>query len=370
MKMISFGKLRERLNKRKSKSIQNEDKKTNGLKESEDYEEECDPNRIDVNYDRLSSQNESNQRIDLSTTSSAANSHRYPIEFFRSFRNRFKKNKGKDKLHQISAPIHQNHELNTESNRSQTDLDLKDEELAQNNNEIDLNGGEVVEQNCQQLIDTKETQNDPQSYSDESMSSASKPIVSHNNKSFSEEELFNQSVDNLNEMDERKFSLFEEMDKLSKCGWYWGPITRCEAEAKLRDQMDGAFLVRDSSDDHYLFSLSFRSYGRTLHTRIEYTNGLFRFYSNTSSEGHHSIIELIEESISDSQKGVFCYSRGRSSVSPSFPVRLTKPVSRFTEVRSLQYLCKFVIRQTTNYSQIQSLPLPERIKGFIENGRY
>ncbi|XP_023224083.1 suppressor of cytokine signaling 6-like [Centruroides sculpturatus] len=165
-------------------------------------------------------------------------------------------------------------------------------------------------------------------------------------------------------------SLTQELFKLSKCGWYWGPITRSEAEEKLLEQSDGAFLVRDSSDDRYLLSLSFRSFGKTLHTRIEHCNGLFSFYAQPELEGHTSIVRLIEQSMNYSQSGVFCYSRSRSPGSPSYPVRLTKPVSRFTQVRSLQYLCRFVIRQHTRFDHIQKLPLPSRIKGYLEEGHY
>ena len=56
-------------------------------------------------------------------------------------------------------------------------------------------------------------------------------------------------------------------------GWYWGPLSWDEAEAKLATKPDGSFVVRDSSDDRYILSLSFRSQHTTHHTRIEHYKG-------------------------------------------------------------------------------------------------
>lgn len=155
-------------------------------------------------------------------------------------------------------------------------------------------------------------------------------------------------------------------------GWYWGPVTRVEAEKKLQGLKDGTFLVRDSSDERYLLSLSFRSQGKTLHTRIEYSNGHFSFYSfpDTDSDGYKSVAALIEHSMEYSKDGVFCFSRARALGSPAVPVRLLKPLSRFNQVRSLQHYCRFAIRQSIRFDLIRQLPLPRHVHGYLECSQY
>lgn len=168
----------------------------------------------------------------------------------------------------------------------------------------------------------------------------------------------------------RTQSLSGHLLQLSKYGWYWGPMTREEAEEKLANQPEGSFLVRDSSNDHFLLSVSFRTFGRTFHSRIYHSGGKFSFYSTPESPGFNSIPELVEHSINSSQSSVYCYSRPHSPGHPSYPVRLAKPVSRISTVRSLQYLCRFVIRQYIRVDQIKDLPLPARLCGYIEEGRF
>ncbi|XP_035732571.1 uncharacterized protein LOC118446248 [Vespa mandarinia] len=174
----------------------------------------------------------------------------------------------------------------------------------------------------------------------------------------------------INDESKLKACLTEELLKLSKYGWYWGPISGNEADIKLMSEPDGAFLVRDSSDDRYLLTLSFKSSGKLLHARIEHSRGIFSLCNRGESKSFTSIAALIDYSMNFSETAVICYSRPKYPGCPSFPVRLTKPVSRFTQVKSLQYLCRFVIRQNTRLDNIHKLPLPKSMKGYIEEAHY
>lgn len=155
----------------------------------------------------------------------------------------------------------------------------------------------------------------------------------------------------------------DEIHSLSNCVWYWGPMSTAEAEEKLKFRPDGTFLVRDSSSTSYLFSISFRSVGKTMHARIEYSRGKYNL-CGTLTQGFPTISELIYDAIKTSENGIYCYSR-RAEHDAEFPVRLTKPISRYTEVRSLKHLCKFVVRQCTNKNDIPTLPLPTVLHTYL-----
>lgn len=73
------------------------------------------------------------------------------------------------------------------------------------------------------------------------------------------------------------------IEKVKDCGWYWGPISGDSAEKLLENEPDGSFIVRDSSDEHYIFSLTFKLNGLVRHVRIEQDQGKsrsFNYYLN------------------------------------------------------------------------------------------
>lgn len=167
-------------------------------------------------------------------------------------------------------------------------------------------------------------------------------------------------------------------------GWFWGDITRKEAETLLRGQEEGSFLVRSKSDQRFLFSLSFRSNDRTLHTRIEFDQGLFYFYSNSSSQkneidGSSSLAELISGAINqNNDENVFFYSRTHRNEVSLHSITLVKPFSRFKylldfpyqsdQSKALQYLCKFVIYHSELAQKIlefNSNKISEKLRTFL-----
>lgn len=59
-------------------------------------------------------------------------------------------------------------------------------------------------------------------------------------------------------------------------GWYWGPMSSEAAEKLLQNEKDGSFIVRDSSDDRYIFSLTFKLNACIRHVRIEHGQGMYK----------------------------------------------------------------------------------------------
>lgn len=159
--------------------------------------------------------------------------------------------------------------------------------------------------------------------------------------------------------------------KISDFGWYWGPMSWDDAETRLENTPDGSFLVRDSSDERHILSLSFRANGTTHHTRIEHQHGKFSFWSQPTSHGSTSVVDFIEEAMKHSHNGSFLYFlRPRMPGLPPAPVQLLYAISRFQKVRSLQHMCRFVIRKNIRLDHIEQLPLPKRLKDYLAGAHY
>ncbi|XP_038049699.1 uncharacterized protein LOC119723209 [Patiria miniata] len=173
------------------------------------------------------------------------------------------------------------------------------------------------------------------------------------------------------EVDRAREQFAVSLRRISEYGWYWGPMSWDDAESRLENMPDGSFLVRDSSDDRHLLSLSFRAQGSTHHTRVEHHNGKFSFWSQPCSHGSASIVEFVEEAMRHSHSGrVLYFLRPRMPGYPPAAVQLLYPISRFQKSRSLQHMCRFVIRKHVRLDHIDNLPLPRRLKDYLKEAQY
>lgn len=138
---------------------------------------------------------------------------------------------------------------------------------------------------------------------------------------------------------------------------YWGVMDKYAAEALLEGKPEGTFLLRDSAQEDYLFSVSFRRYSRSLHARIEQWNHNFSFDAHDPCVFHSPDITGLLEHYKDPSSCMF------------FEPLLSTPLNR-TFPFSLQHICRTVICNCTTYDGIDALPIPPSVKLYLKEYHY
>lgn len=168
---------------------------------------------------------------------------------------------------------------------------------------------------------------------------------------------------------EQALDFATSIQRVKDYGWYWGPISSEVAEKILSNEPDGSFIVRDSSDDHYIFSLTFKLNNSVRHVRIEHDQGNFSFGSCTKFKSQ-TIVEFIENAVEHSRSGRYLFFLHRRPVIGPVRVQLLHPVSRFKQVQSLQHMCRFVIHKNVRRDLLAELPLPRRMIDYLNTPHY
>lgn len=162
------------------------------------------------------------------------------------------------------------------------------------------------------------------------------------------------------------------MKELKNTGWYWGSLTANEAKEILQDASEGTFLVRDSSQRDYLFTISAMTSAGPTNLRIEYKHGKFKLDSvvlvKPKLKQFDSVVHLVEHYVQLSRNSDTTTLNSQPPTPPNGTVQLllTKPV--YTATPSLQHLSRIAINKTTQ--QIQDLPLPNRLKDYLLDYTY
>ncbi|XP_076153012.1 suppressor of cytokine signaling 2 [Alosa pseudoharengus] len=173
------------------------------------------------------------------------------------------------------------------------------------------------------------------------------------------------------------------MRDLKNTGWYWGRLTANEAKEILADSPEGTFLVRDSSQRDYLFTISAMTAAGPTNLRIEYADGKFKLDSvvlvKPKLKQFDSVVHLVEHYVKLSRtscKAGQGQGQGPGPGSGAAPLGsnnnvtvqllLTKPA--YAATPSLQHLCRIAINRSTR--QVRALPLPNRLKDYLTDYTY
>ncbi|CAL8373754.1 unnamed protein product [Gadus morhua 'NCC'] len=151
--------------------------------------------------------------------------------------------------------------------------------------------------------------------------------------------------------------LVPDLQQITTLGCYWGVMDRYQAETLLEGRPEGTFLLRDSAQEDYLFSVSFRRYGRSLHARIEQWNHNFSFDVHDPNVFHAPTVTGLLEHYKDPNSCMF------------FEPLLSIPVHR-TQPFGLQRLCRSVVSGSTTYDGINQLPIPTALKKHLKEYHY
>lgn len=151
--------------------------------------------------------------------------------------------------------------------------------------------------------------------------------------------------------------LVPDLLQISNNPCYWGVMDKYAAEALLEGKPEGTFLLRDSAQEDYLFSVSFRRYSRSLHARIEQWNHNFSFDAHDPCVFHSPDITGLLEHYKDPSACMF------------FEPLLSTPLIR-TFPFSLQHICRTVICNCTTYDGIDALPVPSPMKLYLKEYHY
>ena len=155
--------------------------------------------------------------------------------------------------------------------------------------------------------------------------------------------------------------------ELEQCGYYYEKTTWQEARTKLKDTQVGTFLIRDSSDPKFLFSLSVQTDKGPTSVRIHYSGGYFRLDSEKPSNGllprFTSVSKLVDYYIQLSKDGgskanMFLDKQG--SVFSS--ITITKPL--YSHLPTLKHICRVMINR--HCSNVDATDLPKLLKEYVK----
>ncbi|XP_030645626.1 suppressor of cytokine signaling 1a [Chanos chanos] len=141
-------------------------------------------------------------------------------------------------------------------------------------------------------------------------------------------------------------TITETTRMLKSSGFYWGPMTVEEAHQTLKKEPLGTFLIRDSRQNNYFFTLSYCEQSGPISIRIKFQGSRFSLVG--SKESFDSLFKLLEYYVTSPKS------------------KISRPY-RKVQVQSLQELCRRRIIETCGGEGIEQIPVNPILKDFLHS---
>ncbi|XP_014261519.1 suppressor of cytokine signaling 2-like isoform X2 [Cimex lectularius] len=168
------------------------------------------------------------------------------------------------------------------------------------------------------------------------------------------------------------------MKRLKASGWFYEGITWQESMSILASTKPGTFLVRESSDPRYLFSLSVQGLKGPVSVRIHYVNGYFRLDAEPALGPvipfFDCVVKLVEYYIYTSNNSRSCNTEhvfvdwtGHNYSH----ILLRKPLYQRTKFPSLKHLARLRINSLLKIGDtVPNLDIPVTLKDYLQEYPY
>ena len=160
--------------------------------------------------------------------------------------------------------------------------------------------------------------------------------------------------------------LLDTIRALPSLGWYYGNITVEQSELILKNEPNGSFLVRDSSDSNNhadIFTVTFKMLNCYGSVRVDYAKGYFSLsLQDPGLPMFRTLMDLVSFCLyrSVTCKQPVCVLTGHKQHN-NVSLYLTRPVSRHVNMHSLTYFCREALSQFVTKDKLCKLGLPMRM---------
>ncbi|CAG9773834.1 unnamed protein product [Ceutorhynchus assimilis] len=159
--------------------------------------------------------------------------------------------------------------------------------------------------------------------------------------------------------------LRDTVQALRQSGWFYEGISFDESHEMLKDTEVGTFLIRNSSNPKFLFSLSVQTDRGPTSVRLHYTNGYFKLDAQTHLQGvmpaFPNVIDLIQHYTHECEQlrkkpniqQVWVDNQGKWYS----PIMIRTPLKKKSEMSSLKHLARLAVHKAIQLSGKPRIPL-------------